>query len=78
MHTYFASCRQWLPSTKLEPLGVDSATDKAKLVDSKKSTLRKAVRKAYEKAIQHRCQVTGETNPLTDEIDSSKMEQLPP
>lgn len=56
---------QWLPRAKLEPLGVDSGLDKAKLLENKKPNVRKAVRKAYEKAILHRCKVTGEPNPLS-------------
>ena len=51
---------QWLTRDKLEPLGVDSELDKAKLVQSKKPSEKKAVKKAYEDAILHRCRVTGE------------------
>ncbi|XP_064607465.1 peregrin-like isoform X2 [Liolophura sinensis] len=58
---------QWLPRNKLEPLGVDSGLDKAKLLENRKPNVRKAVRKAYEKAILHRCSVTGEPNPLSGE-----------
>jgi len=57
--------RQWLPRNKLEPLGVDSGLDKGKLLENKKPNVRKAVQKAYEKAILHRCSVTGEPNPLS-------------
>ena len=66
-------CRQWLPRNKLEPLGVDSAVDKGKLAENKKPNVKKAVRKAYEKAILHRCRVTGESNPL-EATDSDKEE----
>merc|ERR1712142_306778 len=52
---------QWLPRDKLEPLGVDTDLDKSKLVQSKKPGERKAVKKAYQEAILHRCRVTGET-----------------
>merc|ERR1712012_877400 len=52
---------QWLPRDKLEPLGVNTELDKTKLVQSKKAGERKAVKKAYEEAILHRCRVTGET-----------------
>lgn len=58
---------QWLPRAKLEPLGVNSDLDQAKLVESKKPTDRKAVKKAYEKAILHRCRVTGESTGLSGE-----------
>ena len=64
------SCRQWLPRNKLEPLGVDSGLDKAKLYENKKPNVRKAVRTAYEKAVQHRCRVTGEPNPIELMADS--------
>ena len=62
-------CRQWLPRNKLEPLGVDSGLDKAKLLENKKPNVRKAVQKAYEKAILHRCSVTGEPNPLSGDSE---------
>jgi len=52
---------QWLPRDKLEPLGVDTELDKCKLVQSRKPSEKKAVKKAYEEAILHRCRVTGET-----------------
>lgn len=54
---------QWLPRSKLEPLGVDSGLDKVKLNENKKSKDMRAMRKAYQKAIQHRCLVTGEQLP---------------
>ncbi|TRY68864.1 hypothetical protein TCAL_05070 [Tigriopus californicus] len=58
---------QWLQRDKLEPLGVDSELDKAKLVQSKKPSERKAVKKAYEDAILHRCRVTGENASVSDD-----------
>ncbi|XP_075525988.1 bromodomain-containing protein 140 isoform X3 [Dermacentor variabilis] len=64
---------QWLPRNKLEPLGVDTARDKAKLVESKKPAERKAVKKAYENAILHRCRVTGQSTGLSG--DSSGEDQ---
>lgn len=63
-HAPFIFYRQWLPRNKLEPLGVDSGLDKGKLMENKKPNVRKAVKTAYEKAIEHRCRVTGESNPL--------------
>ncbi|KAH3893313.1 hypothetical protein DPMN_017460 [Dreissena polymorpha] len=53
-HLCCAHFRQWLPRNKLEPLGVDSGLDKSKLLENKKPNVRKAVQKAYEKAILHR------------------------
>lgn len=64
---------QWLPRNKLEPLGVDTARDKAKLVESKKPAERKAVKKAFENAILHRCRVTGQSTGLSG--DSSGDDQ---
>lgn len=64
--------RQWLPRNKLEPLGVDSTLDKAKLVESRKPAERKAVKKAYEKAILHRCRVTGENTGLSGESENEE------
>ncbi|XP_041350148.1 peregrin-like isoform X2 [Gigantopelta aegis] len=61
---------QWLPRSKLEPLGVDSNLDKAKLTENKKPNVRKAVQKAYEKAIVHRCSVSGEPCPLSGDSSS--------
>ncbi|XP_069684032.1 peregrin isoform X2 [Periplaneta americana] len=50
---------QWLPRNKLEPLGITTELDQAKLTESRKPTDRKAVRKAYQEAMLHRCQVAG-------------------
>ncbi|PVD24392.1 hypothetical protein C0Q70_14874 [Pomacea canaliculata] len=61
---------QWLPRQKLEPLGVNSDLDKSKLMENKKPNVRKAVQKAYEKAIIHRCKVNGEPNPLSGDSSS--------
>lgn len=47
---------------------MDSGLDKAKLLENKKPSVRKAVKSAYEKAVLHRCRVTGEANPLTEDF----------
>lgn len=44
---------QWLPSDKLELLGLDKQVDQAKLVESRKPTDKKAVKKAYQDAVLH-------------------------
>merc|ERR1712111_244822 len=44
---------------------VDTELDKSYLIQSKKPSERKAVKKAYEEAILHRCRVTGETVDLS-------------
>lgn len=49
---------QWLPSTKLELLGVNQMVDESKLVESKKPAERKAVKKAYEEALHYQKEVT--------------------
>ncbi|KAL0818209.1 hypothetical protein ABMA28_008714 [Loxostege sticticalis] len=51
---------QWLPPNKLELLGIDKSVDQAKLVESRKPTDRKAVKKAYGDAMQFRKQVDGD------------------
>ena len=63
---------QWLQRDKLEPLGVHSELDKAKLVQSKKPGERKAVKKAYEEAILHRCRVTGESASISEESSETE------
>ena len=49
---------QWLPSTKLELLGIDKTLDQAKLVESKKPQEKKAVKKAYQDALHYQSQVS--------------------
>ncbi|XP_075983560.1 bromodomain-containing protein 140 isoform X2 [Anticarsia gemmatalis] len=51
---------QWLPPNKLELLGADKTVDQAKLVESRKPTERKAVKKAFGDAMQFRKQVHGD------------------
>ncbi|XP_043464131.1 bromodomain-containing protein 1 [Leptopilina heterotoma] len=47
---------QWLPGEKLEKLGVSQELDEAKLIESRKPTDRKAVKKAYQEALHYRKQ----------------------
>lgn len=51
---------QWLPPNKLDLLGIDKSVDQAKLIESRKPTDRKAVKKAYGDAMQFRKQVLGD------------------
>ncbi|XP_022907101.1 bromodomain-containing protein homolog [Onthophagus taurus] len=44
---------QWLPVEKLEILGLDTERDEAKVNEPRKATDRKAVKKAYEHALQY-------------------------
>ena len=64
---------QWLMRDKLTPLGIDMEVDTNKLVQSKKPSERKAVKKAYEDALMHRSRVTGENVTLSGG-DSSETE----
>ncbi|GBP27059.1 Peregrin [Eumeta japonica] len=50
---------QWLPPNKLELLGIDKSIDQGKLIESRKPTDRKAVKKAFNDAMQFRKQVDG-------------------
>ena len=49
---------QWLPANKLEILGIDKELDQQKLVESRKPTERKAVKKAYQHALHYQSQVS--------------------
>ncbi len=49
---------QWLTRDKMDPLGVNSAFDRGKLLESKKPAERKAVKKAYERAVIHYAKVS--------------------
>lgn len=49
---------QWLPSNKLELLGLDKSLDQAKLIESRKPQERKAVKKAYQDALHYQNQVS--------------------
>lgn len=62
---------QWLPRDKLEPLGVTPELDQIKLMESRKPTDRKAVRKAYQEAITHRTQVDKKEEPPTDVVNTN-------
>ena len=39
---------------------MDSGLDQAKLMEGRKSAVRKSVQQAYDRAMKHRCRVTGE------------------
>ncbi|XP_066553726.1 peregrin [Amia ocellicauda] len=59
---------QWLPRTKLVPLGVDQELDKDKMLEGRKSNIRKSVQVAYHRAMQHRNKVQGD--PSSDSSDT--------
>ncbi|XP_044740751.1 peregrin isoform X2 [Chrysoperla carnea] len=54
---------QWLPPDKLELLGEDSQRDQAKVTEPRKPTDRKAVRRAFQHALLHQCQVSEPPGP---------------
>lgn len=54
---------QWLPADKLEILGIDTEKDQAKVSEPRKPADRKAVRKAYQHALTHQCQVSEPPGP---------------
>ncbi|CAN0002674.1 unnamed protein product [Lampetra planeri] len=60
---------QWLPRSKLVALGVEQAIDKAKMLEGRKSNIRKSVQVAYERAMLHRSKVT-RGDPTSDSSDS--------
>lgn len=49
---------QWLPSNKLEILGINKELDQGKLIESRKPTERKAVKKAYQDALLYQSKVS--------------------
>ncbi|MCJ8734733.1 hypothetical protein PDJAM_G00238780 [Pangasius djambal] len=44
---------QWLPREKLLPLGVDDTADKLRLMEGRKTSIRKSVQVAYDRAMIH-------------------------
>ena len=62
----FCVRRQWLPRTKLMALGIEDGLDKIKMMEGRKSNIRKSVQIAYERAMVHRSRVRGETSDCSD------------
>ncbi|XP_023675092.1 peregrin [Paramormyrops kingsleyae] len=60
---------QWLPRSKLVPLGVDQELDKEKMLEGRKSNIRKSVQVAYHRAMQHRNKVQGVPSSDTSDTD---------
>uniref|UniRef100_H3AJP9 Bromodomain and PHD finger containing 1 n=1 Tax=Latimeria chalumnae TaxID=7897 RepID=H3AJP9_LATCH len=60
---------QWLPRTKLVPLGVNQDLDKEKMLEGRKSNIRKSVQIAYHRAMQHRNKVQGEQSSDSSDTD---------
>ncbi|XP_077025322.1 bromodomain-containing protein 1 isoform X3 [Tamandua tetradactyla] len=58
---------QWLPKSKMVPLGIDETIDKLKMMEGRSSSIRKAVRVAFDRAMNHLSRVHGE--PVSDLSD---------
>ena len=59
--------RQWLPRSKMVPLGMDKTIDKIKMMEGRTSSIRKAVQIAYSRAMNHLSIVQDE--PVSDLSD---------
>ncbi|XP_054837353.1 bromodomain and PHD finger-containing protein 3 isoform X4 [Eublepharis macularius] len=51
---------QWLPRDKVLPLGVDDTVDKLKMMEGRKTSIRKSVQVAYDRAMIHMSRVRGD------------------
>ncbi|XP_035512548.1 bromodomain and PHD finger-containing protein 3 isoform X2 [Morone saxatilis] len=49
---------QWLPRDKVTPLGVDDTGDKLRIMEGRKSCIRKSVQVAYDRAMIHQSRVS--------------------
>ncbi|GAB5574373.1 bromodomain-containing protein 1 isoform X1 [Prionailurus iriomotensis] len=63
------SCVQWLPKSKMVPLGMDETIDKLKMMEGRNSSIRKAVRVAFDRAMSHLSRVHGEPTSDLSDID---------
>ncbi|KAL8168425.1 UNVERIFIED_CONTAM: Bromodomain and PHD finger-containing protein 3, partial [Gekko kuhli] len=51
---------QWLPRDKVLPLGVDDTVDKLKMMEGRKTSIRKSVQVAFDRAMIHMSRVRGD------------------
>ncbi|KAG5838846.1 hypothetical protein ANANG_G00227950 [Anguilla anguilla] len=51
---------QWLPRSKVVPLGVDDTADKLRMMEGRKTSIRKSVQVAYDRAMIHLSRVRGD------------------
>lgn len=65
----FLPQRQWLPKSKMVPLGIDETIDKLKMMEGRNSSIRKAVRVAFDRAMSHLSRVHGEPASDLSDID---------
>lgn len=49
----FSLIRQWLPKSKMAPFGVNKMLDRMKLMEARSSSVRKSVRLAFDRAMNH-------------------------
>lgn len=50
--------RQWLPRDKVTRLGVDDTADKLRIMEGRKTSIRKSVQVAYDRAMIHQSRVS--------------------
>nr|XP_058938025.1 bromodomain-containing protein 1 isoform X3 [Kogia breviceps] len=60
---------QWLPKSKMVPLGLDETIDKLKMMEGRNSSIRKAVRVAFDRAMDHLSRVHGEPASDLSDVD---------
>ncbi|XP_020947014.1 bromodomain-containing protein 1 isoform X2 [Sus scrofa] len=60
---------QWLPKSKMVPLGIDETIDKLKMMEGRSSSVRKAVRVAFDRATTHLSRVHGEPASDLSDVD---------
>ncbi|XP_008567182.1 PREDICTED: bromodomain-containing protein 1 isoform X3 [Galeopterus variegatus] len=60
---------QWLPKSKMVPLGIDETIDKLKMMEGRNSSIRKAVRIAFDRAMNHLSRVHGEPASDLSDVD---------
>ncbi|XP_061107988.1 bromodomain-containing protein 1-like isoform X1 [Conger conger] len=58
---------QWLPKSKVVPLGIDKTIDKIKMMEGRTSSIRKAVQTAFTRAMNHLSRV--QDRPVSDLSD---------
>ncbi|MGH0164393.1 UNVERIFIED_CONTAM: hypothetical protein FKN15_069017 [Acipenser sinensis] len=51
---------QWLPRDKVMPLGVEDTMDKLRMMEGRKTSIRKSVQVAYDRAMMHLSRVRGD------------------
>ncbi len=65
----FTLSRQWLPKSKMVPLGIDKTIDKIKIMEGRTSAIRKAVQTAFNRAMNHLIRVQDEPIGDLNDVD---------